>query len=355
MKHNELQDHFLTPEENVDPRGRPRLRKTLRKGAVPKLHPTPSKPARKEPVVRARSPVPIVENVDVPEEPSNPIPITLDHGYAKSSTPKPGPSRFEGTLPAPPSPTLNPLGENNEDVIQNYVKRIEALEADLKYKDKIVTALLRLVEPEQLQKMTGERLRINYSDKAMERSLKMRYLCGTTGYSHLIDLGWPLPSIDALNERIKIMDTNPGLNMDSLKLLGMKSRKMTDNQKEVCLVVDQMSIQQRIEWDPSKKRMSGYINMPRACDPVPDDIDSDDKPLEDNFSSKVLANQSNVYMLAGIQDRHKTPVCYDLSTGSMNPVAQANRVRRIVRLARQVADIRVSSLSMDFGSCNQAT
>ena len=355
-----LQDQFKTPEENKGRQGRQNKKLNLKDGEVPTiLFPgAPQPAARKPPKVRttppkaskskASKPViswsddqpPLEATVEVPEEPPAPS----------------GPSRFTGVIQAPPeSPPTNPLPFGPLNVIEHYVEQNKRLEEDNKRLLQLLDGYKHLFFPEQLELISGIKKRVNYSDEAYEQAIETRFLCGTTGYEHLRKkCHLPFPSSTAINDKLKAVKLKPGLNDACYKLLEMKSRKMTEEQKEAILVIDQMAIQQKVEWDSSNKKMSGHITMPRSEDHIPDDIDTEGKLLEDNFTSNVLANQSNVYMLCGLQQRWKAPLGWDPSTGSMNATALANRIKRIVREARQKSNVRVSALAMDFGSCNQS-
>ena len=73
----------------------------------------------------------------------------------------------------------------------------------------------------------------------------------------------------------------------------------------------------------------------------------------DTFKSNVLANKAFTWMIAGVTERWKIPIGYDLTTGSFNPTAVANRIKRIIREAKKVG-VTISSVAMDMGGPNQA-
>ena len=57
-------------------------------------------------------------------------------------------------------------------------------------------------------------------------------------------------------------------------------------------------------------------------------------------------------MLAGVQERHKMAVAYDLTNGSLNRAFMAKRIKDLIRNAVAEGD-QVSSLVMDSGGPNQ--
>ena len=72
-----------------------------------------------------------------------------------------------------------------------------------------------------------------------------------------------------------------------------------------------------------------------------------------NFISNVLANKANVYMVAGLQERYKQVLGWDLTAGSINSKVHANRLRSIIIDTRRKADCKITALSMDQGTVNQ--
>ena len=74
--------------------------------------------------------------------------------------------------------------------------------------------------------------------------------------------------------------------------------------------------------------------------------------LSEPYKSKILANKAMVYMLAGVQERHKMAVAYDLTNGSLNRAFMAKRIKDLIRLSKADGS-QVSSLVMDSGGPNQ--
>ena len=74
--------------------------------------------------------------------------------------------------------------------------------------------------------------------------------------------------------------------------------------------------------------------------------------LSEPYKSKVLANKALVYMLAGVKERHKMAVAYDLTNGSLNRKFMAKRIKDVIRKTKAEGG-QVSSLVMDSGGPNQ--
>ena len=50
-----------------------------------------------------------------------------------------------------------------------------------------------------------------WSNSTVENAMKMRYSCGATGYTTLLDMNYPLPSIRTLNRRTEHIEFSSGL------------------------------------------------------------------------------------------------------------------------------------------------
>ena len=282
----------MPPQENVDAQGRRKKRPNLKKGAVPTLldPKAPPKPARKPPKVRPPPPLPLPAQAQVEEVNGNdpiidPVNVSMDHAYNSK------PFRLEHDEEVTPPPvlpfTMNDINDNS-DIIDTYVTRIERLENEVKSRDAMIEAMKNLFQPDQVRLMTGKTKFVHWSDKTITICLEIRYLCGETGYKHLIKLGFPFPSIDTLNRRIKELKCKPGIHDDAYALLRMKTKDMDEDQKHQVLVDDEASLKPGIEFDTSHKKLSGYITIPRKNDNFEEGLGTKEKPLEGNDQFSFL-------------------------------------------------------------------
>ena len=74
--------------------------------------------------------------------------------------------------------------------------------------------------------------------------------------------------------------------------------------------------------------------------------------LSEPYRSKILANKAMVYMVAGVKERHKMAVAYDLTNGSLNRKFMAKRISDVIRFSKAEGG-QISSLVMDSGGPNQ--
>ncbi|XP_067929649.1 uncharacterized protein [Watersipora subatra] len=81
------------------------------------------------------------------------------------------------------------------------------------------------------------------------KSLKLRFACGTTGYTELLTMAFPLPSIQTLQQRVQ--------HINFLLVASMR-----DVDKLCCLTLDEMELNKAVEYDPSSKKVLGQITLP---------------------------------------------------------------------------------------------
>lgn len=71
---------------------------------------------------------------------------------------------------------------------------------------------------------------MQWSNQTVQKALKLKFACGTTGYETLQELGYPLPSIRTLQNRMKEINFTPGILHTVFELLKLKvSRKVNKN------------------------------------------------------------------------------------------------------------------------------
>jgi len=70
---------------------------------------------------------------------------------------------------------------------------------------------------------------------------------------------------------------------------------LDENDKNCVLIFDEMSIEQRVDLDPSTGAYIGYVSLPG----IP----------------RQLASKASVFLLAGIRKRYKQVVAYHFTTG----------------------------------------
>ena len=63
---------------------------------------------------------------------------------------------------------------------------------------------------------------MQWSEKTVQKSLQLKFACGSTGYSVLLDQNFPLPSIRTLQRRLKDIPFSSGILPKVFDLLKVK-------------------------------------------------------------------------------------------------------------------------------------
>ena len=153
------------------------------------------------------------------------------------------------------------------------------------------------------------------------------------------------PSKSCLNKDLRNLQVPTGIIEDSFKLIGMRVKHLHSKQKIAALVMDEIALKELIEYDPSMKTLTGTITIPSGSDATVDD---------GTFSSDVPGCMANVFMLRMLNRDDKFIVAYDLTDGTFQGEAMADRIKKIIRLAK-AEGLTVVSHSQDMGSSNIAT
>ena len=181
---------------------------------------------------------------------------------------KVGPSRFEYEPPSSESPE-EPASKDH--LYESMRKRIEELEHENHKLAQVSDCFKKLFNPDSVDKLTGDKKRVNWSDKTITESVHTRFVCGATGYEHVRDkFPGAFPAISTMNDRLREMKVEPGIIEDSFKLIEIKARGLHAKQKYATLIMDEISLTELIEYDPSNKCLSGTITVPQASDKTTD-------------------------------------------------------------------------------------
>ena len=311
--------HFS--EDSFEPDG------SLKTSAVPSLKSASKSSGRKLP-----------RRVTVSETtPASQVLVEQDHCYIQ-----PEKETQSDALPALPE-------SSQSDKIKELEDRIKFLEARNSYLEELRAAVLKIFNEDQLDKLAGFKQKPRWSDDTYEKSLHTYYVCGITGYSHLRDIGYPLPSLTTLREKIAFLDFRPGHFNDSFNLLKLKAERMSPGTSKDCaLVFDELAIDPRIEYDVKYKTLSGFCSIPRNSNGVTK------KAKKGIPAGKFddLATHAQIWLLAGLGERWKHIVGHDLTGDSFDCIVAKQRIEGIVRKSKSMG-VKVRACVADNGSCNQ--
>lgn len=76
----------------------------------------------------------------------------------------------------------------------------------------------------------------------------LHFTCGTTGYNYIRENIAPFPSVRTLQRSVENTSFEPGLLTDTFLLIKEMGKHFDEIHKFCCLVFDEMSIQERIDF-----------------------------------------------------------------------------------------------------------
>ena len=192
----------------------------------------------------------------------------------------------------------------------------------------------RIFNEQQIKKLTKGHLRgEKWSSKNIQIGLKLKYACKNRGYKSLLKMGLPYPSVDSIRKRIQNIHFNTGILNDVHSLMIPKVQNMEECEKECVLVIDEMSVKERIDYNQHSDEMVGRITLP-----------------ENN--SNQPANHAVAFMLRGLGSPWKQTVAFHFTGYSTSGAAMRDVVFKIVEKYTEIG-LKVRAVSTDMGSNNQ--
>ena len=153
--------------------------------------------------------------------------------------------------------------KNHEDVIEKLKKEMEKLkEENNELKSKVVS-LSAPWEFDQVYRMCNPTSQCHFSDKTLEKSIKLYYKLGGTAYNYLrTQMKMPLPSKTTIARHMRKITFKPGISNDMLQLISLKAETMKEQDKQYGLVIDEMSTNPKLDWDPTAGEFVGHPTVP---------------------------------------------------------------------------------------------
>ncbi|XP_018398977.1 PREDICTED: uncharacterized protein LOC108776768 isoform X3 [Cyphomyrmex costatus] len=133
--------------------------------------------------------------------------------------------------------------------------------------DKYKVALKKIFTENQIQVLLAKKSNAKcWSNDTIQRALKLKFTCGTTGYEELLQQGMPFPSLRTLRRKLENFKFESGISNEMFEFLKFKASSFEDIDKECGLVLDEMSITSKTVFDPSTNTMLGNIIFPNDKD-----------------------------------------------------------------------------------------
>jgi hypothetical protein len=192
----------------------------------------------------------------------------------------------------------------------------------------------KLFNNDQVEHMNGNKT-FPWSADTISSSLKIRTAVGKNGYEHLRQqAGFPLPSYRSLCSNVESLQMAPGIQHDLMELLELKVKNMALIDRDCALVVDEVQLLPKIDYDNGIKRLVGYVSPQFQIDGQPPEI----------------AVHALVYLIKGLHVPYKQTVAW-FATGR-STVGQLWNVTKTVIDALHSRSVMVRVVTSDMGTSN---
>ena len=243
--------------------------------------------------------------------------------------------------------TTNPdTIESLQKQLKEQIEKNESLTRKNEMLQKRVDSFSRIFGPDQIHRLEDPSSRSHWSDQTLEMAIILYYKVGTTGYNYLRDvLLWPLPCVSTINRHMAKIYFRAGQNNDIMKLLSLKVQTMSEKDRLICVIIDEMSIQQKLEYSYTTGEMVGYPTVP----PHPNLVKERKKKGIDQ--SKILASHVFNVMIQGLFLRFVNLVDFLFTDRSWCPKFIAKRLYTVFGQLKEIG-LTTMCLTMDQGKNN---
>lgn len=146
--------------------------------------------------------------------------------------------------------------QTDKNRIRTLELRLSECEQKLKQEpdDKLIAEKAReMLKPvftqNQLDKLTGQKRRVNWTNQELSTGYTLRYF-SAAGYDYLTkELKYPLPRPSCLREYASKMDMRQGFLYDSLAMLKIAAPNLTERDRASVMLYDEMSTRELYEYD----------------------------------------------------------------------------------------------------------
>jgi len=205
--------------------------------------------------------------------------------------------------------------------------------------------ICRFLNPDQIEKIKRpvacKGYSITWSSDTIQRCLGIRSVVGRNGYEHLRSLKFPLPSYRTLCRRIQTAPFAPGIQHDVLQWLHLKMESKEEKERLCVLLVDEMQLKTRVEFDKGLRRIVGYVS--------PETLPADHQPS----AEKEIASHALVFMLRGLTSSWKQTVAYLFTGTSLKREPFWAFTQQVIN-ASEVAGFKIQCVTSDMGPVNTA-
>lgn len=184
----------------------------------------------------------------------------------------------------------------------------------------------------------GER---TYDEEVRSFCLSLHYY-SPRGYNYVRSkFNNHLPSISAIKKWYASIDASPGFENDAFEILKKKADEYKANGKQlICaLIKDEMAIRSHSQWNPHKSKFDGFVDMGKRLT---------------NQGILPLAKEALVYLVSGVCDDFKIPICYFFinSLDTAQSAFVTNEVlTRLSEIGVEITSVTLDGLKTNISMC----
>ena len=187
-----------------------------------------------------------------------------------------------------------------------------------------------------------------WSDATLLQCITLYLICGKAAYQFMISKGYPFVSIDTLQRHMAKINFNQGILEDIFTLLRFVIEDIPKKHRSFGLVMDEMAVQPKIDFNPSTQSLIGRPTVP--IDPVTIERKKKKDPLFDE--KKVMATHAMNFLLCGLTKRFKQIIAWFLTSSSYDPKFVVNIIKQIIIKCHYI-EIDLTAITIDMSGQNQ--
>lgn len=219
---------------------------------------------------------------------------------------------------------------NMRHKMKNLRRKVQTLETKIK-NDKYKKALVSLFNDDQIETLMTKKRNKNWSHETIQSALQFKFVCGRNGYDHLVEQGYPFPSLRTLRRKLQDFHFKPGIPNQMFEFLLHKKKYLEKEADLECgLVFDEMAITPKQCYNSATGSIVGNITFPN----------------EEGRATKAL-----VFMLVGLNNRWKHVVGYHSTGNSFRSETLKHIIFQIIEKTEEIG-FHVNFLTSDMGPGN---
>jgi len=182
------------------------------------------------------------------------------------------------------------------------------------------------------QKELKRQKRKIYSTQEIRKGLKLRFACGRTGYNTVREeLKEQLPCLDTLYRHTRQHKYAPGVLEEVFEMLSVRVSTLNYCEDRVCLVLDEMKIEEGCQYDPNLKQNIGDVTLP---------------------GHEGVADHACTWMIGSIGGHWKQEIAYHFTPDSVDGDKFAEVTNDLIHRIEGIG-LKVDCVTCDLGGPNQ--